>query len=45
MDKECGGRAEEQRVVVVRAEKSIERHETIAARPIFHHDRLAPACA
>ena len=45
VDEECGGGAEEQRVIVVCAEKSIERHETIAARAILDHDRLAPARA
>jgi hypothetical protein len=45
VDKESGGRAEEQCVIVVCAEKGIERHQAIAARAILDHDRLAPVCA
>ncbi|HEX4236411.1 MAG TPA: hypothetical protein VHZ64_00455 [Xanthobacteraceae bacterium] len=42
VDKEGRSRAEEQGVIVVRTEESIERHETVAARAILDYDRLTP---
>src|SRR5215472_2492656 len=45
VNKEGRSRAKEQCVIVVRAEKGIERNQAIAARAILDHDWLAPARA
>ena len=43
MNREGSNGGEQQRMVVVGADKGTDRNETLAARAILHHDWLAPA--
>jgi hypothetical protein len=42
--REVAGRREQEGVVVVGAEKRLDRDEAVAARPVLDHHRLAPYC-